>query len=154
MRGEAEQLHDPAHGGQRQRLAELTADQFGNQRQGPQAEFEAVLQRRVVPNGLCQPSHFLGTDPGRTSGNRLGEQGVLSAIGKVGQPAKDAADIDAEGGRHALDGLPLANGLDRLLTHDLEGVVVDCPTIGVSFAFHRGIVSQYDNTFDRLSKPV
>ncbi|WP_207388712.1 hypothetical protein, partial [Azotobacter chroococcum] len=42
-------------------------------------------------------------------------------------------------------------GLDRLLTHDLEGVVVDCPTIGVSFAFHRGIVSQYDNTFDRLS---
>ncbi|WP_207388605.1 hypothetical protein, partial [Azotobacter chroococcum] len=41
--------------------------------------------------------------------------------------------------------------LDRLLTHDLEGVVVDCPTIGVSFAFHRGIVSQYDNTFDRLS---
>ncbi|WP_207388695.1 hypothetical protein, partial [Azotobacter chroococcum] len=41
---------------------------------------------------------------------------------------------------------------DRLLTHDLEGVVVDCPTIGVSFAFHRGIVSQYDNTFDRLSK--
>ncbi|WP_207388699.1 hypothetical protein, partial [Azotobacter chroococcum] len=42
--------------------------------------------------------------------------------------------------------------LDRLLTHDLEGVVVDCPTIGVSFAFHRGIVSQYDNTFDRLSK--
>ncbi|WP_460425392.1 hypothetical protein, partial [Azotobacter armeniacus] len=34
----------------------------------------------------------------------------------------------------------------------LEGVVVDCPTIGVSFAFHGGIVSQYDNTFDRLSK--
>ncbi|WP_211483725.1 hypothetical protein, partial [Azotobacter chroococcum] len=44
--------------------------------------------------------------------------------------------------------------LDRLLTHDLEGVVVDCPTIGVSFAFHRGIVSQYDNTFDRLSNTL
>jgi len=53
-----------------------------------------------------------------------------------------------------LDGLPLADSLDRLLTHGLEGMVVDCLTGGVSFAFHRNIISQYDNIFDKISNGI
>ena len=40
----------------------------------------------------------------------------------------------------ALYGLPLSNRLDRLLTHNLQRVVIDGAGVGVSFAFHVGIL--------------
>jgi hypothetical protein len=66
----------------------------------------------------------------------LPQQGVLAAIGKAGEPAKDATDIDAKSVSNALHRLPVTHGLDSLLAHHLQGVMIVGATVGSSFAFH------------------
>jgi hypothetical protein len=88
LHGEAQELHDATDRRQHQGFAEFPLDQFADQRQGPQAEFEFGLLRRMVSHRLGDPTHFVGADLRWVTGNGLGQQGLLPAVGELRQPAK------------------------------------------------------------------
>jgi len=60
---------------------------------------------------------------GRTPGNRLGQQGILSAIDKRRQPAENAARIHPERRRHTARRLSRTHRFHGVLTHGLKGVM-------------------------------
>ena len=137
---ETEQRHDPADRCQRQFLAKLTLDQCRNQRQGSQSESNLELQRRIVFDGLRQPAHFFLAHLGWATGDGRGQERVLSAVGKVRQPAEDTAHIYAIRRGNTAHVMPFTNCLDSLLTHHLQRLVRVLAAIRGSFAFHARIV--------------
>jgi hypothetical protein len=147
LHGKTQQLHDAPDRLQRQGLAELAVDQFAHQRQRPQAKLELELLRRLVLHGLRNPLHFLGSDLRRAARDGLGEQGILAAFGKLGQPPENSGDTQAVGGGHARRRLAFAHRLDRLLAHDLKRVVVQFAAVRSSFAFHTVIILRTYFTF-------
>ena len=148
---ETQDLHQAVNRGDRQLFLELAFDQVTDQRQRPQAELELELLRVVVTNRIGNPRKLLGAEFARASRNRLGEQCVLSAIGKIGEPPENAALIHAIRRRDALHRLPVTYRFDGLLPHDLQGVMIESSAVGKSFAFHRPYYRSHDTTYGKLS---
>ena len=144
---EAQQTHDAADRGQRQFLSEFAVDQFGQQRERPQAEFEFELHGRVVAHRLREPTHLIRSKLGRSPGNGLGQQRILATVGEVRQPPKQGSDVDPKGSGNLRCGLSIAHRLDGLLPHDLQAVVIYSAAIGIAFAFHPYILNHYGFTF-------
>ena len=148
---ETQDLHQAVDRGDRQLFLELAFDQVTDQRQRPQAELELELLRVVVTNRIGNPRKLLGAEFARASRNRLGEQCVLSAIGKIGEPPENAALTHTKRRRDALHRLALTHRFDGLLPHDLQGVMIESPAVGKSFAFHGPYYRSPDTTYGKLS---
>jgi len=139
---DAQQRHDAADGGQGHRLAELASDQLAQDRQRPQPDLEAVLQRRLVRHGLCQRLHLRLVELGRSTRNRLGLERLLAAFVVVGQPTKDRAAMHAVGesqvGRlHAGFGR-----FDGTQAHGFERGMVKLASVGLLVGGHVPILQK------------
>jgi hypothetical protein len=152
LRAETQGLHEPVNRRHRQFLVESTLDQVANQRQRPQPELELELLRVVISNRIRNPGKLFGAELARTARNRLGEQGVLSAVREVGQPPKNTALIDAERCRNTLHRLPLTHRFDSLLPHHLQGVMIQGAAVRRSFAFHEAYYRLDDTTCGKVSR--
>jgi hypothetical protein len=73
-------------------------DQATDQQQGPQAEFEIELLWRMFADVLRQSRQFFFGHLGRPARTGFGQQGVLPAIGKVGQPTVHRPHVQTECG--------------------------------------------------------
>lgn len=137
--------------GHRQFFLELAFDQVTDQRQRPQAELELELLRGVITNRIGNPRKLLGAELAGTTRDRPGQQCVLPAIGKVGEPPENAAFIHAKRCRNALHRLPLTHRFDSLLPHHLQGVMIEGAAVGKSFAFHAAYYRSHDTTYGKVS---
>lgn len=86
-----------------------------------------------------------------TPRHRLGQQCVLPAVGKVGEPPENTALMHAKRRRDALHRLPLTHRFDNLLPHHLQGVMIEGAAVGESFAFHGAYYRSHDTTYGEVS---
>lgn len=83
----------------------------------------------MIANRLRNPTHFVATDLRWPTRNRLGQKRILSALGELGELAKNRASAHAERGRYRRHRCAFAHRLDPLLAHDLECVVIQLATV-------------------------
>jgi len=140
---DTQQRHDAADRGQGRGVVELAPDQLAQDRQRPQSNLEAVLQRRLVGDGLGQRLHLGPVELGWPTRNRLGLERLLAALVVVGQPAKDRAAMHAVG--QCQVGRPHA-GLGRLdgtQAHCFERGMVKLAGVGLLVGSHPMILRKW-----------
>ncbi len=77
---DAQQRHDAADRGQGHGVAKPAPDQLAQDRQLPQPDLEAVLQRHLIGDGLGQRLHLGLGELGRSTRNRLGLERLLAVL--------------------------------------------------------------------------
>lgn len=116
-----------------------------------QRQFFLELLRFVVIN-TGNPGKLPGAELAGAHGNRLCQQRVLPAIGKVGEPAENPTLIHAIRRCDALHRLPLTHRFDSLLLPHLQGVMVERTAVEPSFAFHKLYYRSLDTTYGNGNK--
>lgn len=87
------------------------------------------------------PLSRVDTNVPKRAGNRLGQQGVLTAVGKVRQPAEDVAHVDAVGRRYGIHVPTVTDGLDRLLSPHRQRGSAMLAVVGCSLVSNLNILS-------------
>ena len=140
LHSDAQQRHDAADRGQIHGVAKLAPDQLAQDQQPPQPDLEAVLQRRLVCDGLGQPLHSRFVEHGRSTRNRLGLERLLTALVVVGQPAENRAAMHTVGECQVARLHASFSRLDGTQAHDLERGMVKLSGVGLLFGGHGPIV--------------
>ena len=118
----------------------MAPDQLAQDRKRPQPDLEAVLQRRLLGDGLGQRLHLGLGELGRSTRNRLGLERLLATLVVVGQPTKDRAAMHAVG-ESQVGRLHAGLGrFDRTQAHGFEGGMVKLAGVGLLVGGHPAIL--------------
>src|SRR5690554_1500624 len=113
---ETKHIHNPAHRGQRQALAQPAMNELTDQRQGPKRVRKFHLLWCFVADDARKPSHFLGTHFGWTPWLCARLHRALPALNKARQPAEKCSLTNSETFCYVCNRAPVTNRFDCLHT--------------------------------------